>query len=111
MPVSERDRSRLQALILLVRPARSIAAHMQRLSDEQRDWYQGWAAHWAQWMQRHDDEDGRAYGATLQGFGPIQCRPDIHAALFGATPQILKTDDDDTAARKYTDHCNDEISR
>lgn len=57
-----------------------------------------------------DGHKGNAYAMTLRGYGPRLSEP-IATALHGATPQILKTDNDDTAARKYMDHCNDEISR
>lgn len=105
MPISDRDRARLAALILLVRPARSIAARVQRLSDEHRDWYQGWVNYWQQWIARNPD--GEAYGLTLQGYGPTRCRPDISVTLFGELPRILDTLSDDQAQQVYRDYCDE----
>jgi hypothetical protein len=110
MPVSERDRSRVQALMLLVRPSRSIAARVQTLNDTDRAQYDHYFERMSSFIARNDiDEDGeagRAFAMTLRGYGPRLPEP-INTALFGATPQILKTDNESDAARKYTDYCNE----
>lgn len=113
MPVSERDRSRLQALILLVRPSRSIAARVQTLNDTDRAQYDHYSERMSSFIARNDideyGEPGNAFAMTLRGYGP-RLPETINTALFGATPQILKTDNDNDAADKFRGYC-DEISR
>jgi hypothetical protein len=104
VPITERDKTRLDALIAIVKPANSLAARLDTLNDDQRDWYDGWKAHCERWMSRNDE---RAYEITLNGGGPISLREDITTALFGEMPRILKTDDDDKAAQIYQRYCND----
>ncbi|UGX97124.1 hypothetical protein G6321_00019120 [Bradyrhizobium barranii subsp. barranii] len=110
MPVSDRDRSRLAALIAIVKPAHSLAARLDALTDEQRDYYNRWEARYEQWTARcnatHDDEieiEARPYARMLEGYGPPAMRRDVETALFGETPKILLTETDDTAARKWMD--------
>lgn len=110
MPVSDRDRSRLAALIAIVKPAHSLAAKLETLTDEQRDYYARWKARYERWIEgckaHHDDEielDARPYAYSLQGHGPPALRRDVKTALFGEAPKILKTDTEDTAARKWMD--------
>lgn len=104
--ITARDRSRLAALIAIVKPAHSLAARVDALNDDHRNYYLGWSAHWSQWINRHNDDDGRAYGLTLAGYGPVQLPADIATALHGAMPQILKTDSDNDAANKFREYCN-----
>ena len=56
-------------------------------------------------MLKNDDEYGRAYKLTLDGYGPFELREDISVALFGETTRMRESDDDDTAARKYGRVC------
>ncbi len=104
MGVTERDRTRLDALIAIVKPANSLAARLDTLSDGQRDWYDGWEAHCEQWMRRNGE---RAYELALCGFRPVGLRSDISTALFGEMPRILKTHSDSEAAAIYHRYCND----
>jgi hypothetical protein len=103
VPISERDRKRLDALIAIVKPANSLAARIDTLSDDQRDWYDGWKVYCERWMRGHGE---RAYKLTLEGFSPVGLREDISIALFGETPRILETDDDNKAAQIYQRYCN-----
>lgn len=111
MPVSDRDRSRLAALIAIVKPAHSLAARLDALTDEQRDYYARWKASNERWFERckarHDDEievDARPYAYALQQYPPLTLRRDVESSLFGANPKILKTDTEDEAARKWMDY-------
>jgi hypothetical protein len=95
MPVTERDRTRLAALQAIVKPANSLAARIDTLTDEQRRWYIGWKAHCERWMSKRkrtgdddDDREGRAYQLTLDNFGPVDLRDDIRTALYGPKPTI-----------------------
>ena len=105
MPVTDRDRQRLDALIAIVKPANSLAARLDTLTADQREWYDGWKAHRERWMRRNDE---RAYELTLNGYGPVGLRKDISVALFGEMPGILKTHNDSDAAQIYTRYCHDE---
>lgn len=104
MPITERDKRRLDALIAIVKPANSLAARIDTLSDNQRDWFRARNAHCKKWLLKNDDEQGRAYRLTLDGYGPFGLREDISVALFGPAPQILTTDDEQTSAQKYRTH-------
>lgn len=111
MPVSDRDRSRLAALIAIVKPAHSLAARLDALTDDQRDYYARWEARYERWIEwckaQHDDEteiDARPYAYSLQRYPPTTLRRDVETALFGETPKILKTDSNDDAARKWMDY-------
>lgn len=101
MPVTQRDKNRLNALFTIVRPARSFAARVEMLSAEQRDWYDGWKAHFRQWTQQNGE---RAYELVLDNLGPSELREDISIALFGETPRILESETDDGAADIYQEY-------
>jgi hypothetical protein len=103
MPVSDRDRSRLAALIAIVRPAKSLAARVDMLSDTDRNFYEEWKARCERWMLRYPD--GEAYEKHLDGYGP-KLLDDVSIALIGEIPRILKTHDDSDAAQIYTGFCN-----
>ena len=77
MPINERDKRRLDALIAIVKPANSLAARIDMLTDDHRDWFREWNAHCKKWLLKNDDEDGRAYKLTLDGYGPVELREDI----------------------------------
>ncbi|MBR0845227.1 hypothetical protein JQ607_33995 [Bradyrhizobium liaoningense] len=108
MPVSDRDRSRLAALIAIVKPAHSLAAKLETLTGEQRDYYERWKASNERWFERckakHDDEielEARPYAQMLEGYGPPSMRRDVETALFDETPRVLLTDTEADAARKW----------
>lgn len=108
MPVTERDRSRLAALIAIVRPARSLAARVDALGDDHREIYDRYSECMKDFIARNDidpdtDECGNAWAMVLRGYGPRLPEP-IATALHDATPQILKTDTDDNAARKWVEY-------
>jgi hypothetical protein len=103
VPVTERDKRRLDALIAIVKPANSLAARIDKLTTDQRDWYDGWKAHCERWMRINSDD--RAYELTLSGFGPVGLRDDISIALFGEMPRIFQTDDENKAAEIYQRYC------
>jgi hypothetical protein len=98
VPITERDKRRLDALIAIVKPANSSAARIDTLTDDQRDWYDGWKAHCERWIRKNGE---RAYELTLDNIGPMKLREDISIVLFGEMPRILKTDDDRRAAEIY----------
>lgn len=104
MPVSERDRSRLSALLATLRPAHSLAARVERLSADHREIYEHYHDRMSAFIKRNDtDEDGHkgnAYATILCGYGP-QLPDDISVALIGEIPHILTTDDENTAMQKY----------
>ncbi|WP_161495369.1 hypothetical protein [Bradyrhizobium sacchari] len=112
MPISDRDRSRLAALIAIVKPAHSLAARLETLTDEQRDSYARWEALYERWIEwckaHHDDEievDARPYAYLLQRCPPPPTlHRDVQTPLFGETPKILRTDTEDEAARKWMDY-------
>jgi hypothetical protein len=113
LPITERDRSRLAALILLVRPAHSLASRVEQLSADHREIYERYSERMKDFIARNDidenGERGNAWAKVLCGYGPAL--PDtIYTALFGALPRILKVHDDDTASRIYRDYC-DELLR
>jgi hypothetical protein len=101
--ITERDRSRLDALIAIIKPENSLAAKIDALNDDQREWYDGWKAHCDRWMQKHGEH---AYELRLSGYGTIKLRDDIAIALHGEMPRILKTDDERKAAEIYQRYCN-----
>ncbi|MEH2485003.1 hypothetical protein [Bradyrhizobium sp. AZCC 2230] len=110
MPITERDRNRLAAIIAQIKPPNSLAARLDTVSDEQRAYYARWEVRYEQWVQgckaKHDDEIGieaRPYARMLEGYGPPTMRRDVGTALFGATPKILLTDTETDAARKWID--------
>jgi hypothetical protein len=104
VPITERDKRRLDALIAIVKPANSLAARIDTLTADQRGWYDGWKAHCERWMRRNGE---RAYEITLNGRGPVNLRKEISVALFGEMPRILMTDDDNGAADIYRRYCDD----
>jgi hypothetical protein len=100
VPVTERDRSRLAALIAIVRPNDSLAARLEAVTDDQREYYRHWKARCDGFIERYPN--GEAYEKHLDGYGPFNSlRDEIAEALFGNPPQILNTDDDDKAAQIY----------
>lgn len=103
MPITERDRQRLQALIAIVKPADSISARLDTLAETDRNYYDEWKARREHWMRRYPD--GEAFEKHLDGYGP-QLRDDISVALFGETPRILKTDDYQRAQEIYRRYCD-----
>jgi hypothetical protein len=99
MAITERIRNRLDALFAIVKPANSIAARIDSLTDEQREYFEWYKARCDLWMikckaQCDDDErEGRPYARMLDGFGPT-LRDDVHTALY------------DYAARIFKDYCD-----
>jgi hypothetical protein len=109
MRITERDRKRLDALIALLKPADSVAARIETLTDDQRRYYLDWKAHFERWMTRcklacddDDEREGRPYARALDGFGPY-LREDIYTALYGPRRTIPITSTDDDAARIYNE--------
>jgi hypothetical protein len=117
VPITERDKRRLDALIAIVKPANSLAARIDSLTDDQRNYYDEWKAHCDRWNARckaqcddDDEREGRPYARTLDGFGP-DLRDDIYTALYGPKPIIPFTATNDDAARIYKDYCDDGLLR
>jgi hypothetical protein len=103
MAITERDRTRLDALIAIIKPANSLAARVEKLTPDQREQYETFKARWDRFIDHHPDGD--AYELTLNGYGP--CLPDaIENTLNGEMPRILKTDGDDKAAQIYQRYCH-----
>jgi hypothetical protein len=101
--LTERDRSRLDALIEIVKNANPLAARVDTLTDDQREWYDGWKARLDRFIEQHPD--GEAYEMYLKGFGP-RLPHTIGVVLFGEAPRILTSDDDRRAAEIYQRYCN-----
>lgn len=111
--VTERDRNRIAALLLAIRPAHSIAARLEALSADDRAHYERWKERYDEWFKRckarHDEDnepDARPYACMLAGFEPPTLRRDIARVLFGESPKILNIEAD--AARKYKDFCDEQ---
>jgi len=102
VPVTDRDRQRLDALIAIVKPVNSLAARLDTLTDADRNYYDEYKARCERWMLRYPD--GGAYEKHLDGYGP-KLRDDI-SALLGEMPGILKTHNDSDAAEIYQRYCN-----
>lgn len=105
--ITASDRKQLDALIAIVRPAHSLAAKLETLTDEQRARYDRHSECMLAFIARNDiDEDGKrgnAYAMTLRDYGPRLPSP-IATALFGDMPKILKTDTEADAARKWMEY-------
>jgi hypothetical protein len=104
MGITERDKKRLDALFEIIKPPNSLSARRDTLSDDQRDFYDGWKAHCERWLHRNGE---RGYELTLNGYCPVELRHDIIIALFGEMPRILEAEDESRAAEKYRGYCND----
>lgn len=109
MPVSERDRSRLSALLATLRPAHSLAARVERLSADHREIYDQYVQRMREWIDRNDiDSDGNrgnAWAMVIRGYGP-QLSDDIATKLIGPTPRILASADDNSAQQTYQRYCH-----
>jgi hypothetical protein len=103
VPVTDRDRQRLEALIAIVKPSHSIAARLDTLGVDHRGHYDWCKARLDRFIERHPD--GEAYEMYLKGFGP-RLPYTISVTLFGETPRILTSDDDRRAADIYQRYCN-----
>jgi hypothetical protein len=110
--VTERDKSRIAALFLLIRPAQSIAAKVQRLEPSEREIYERYSIRYSQWISEckracddDDQREGRPYELSLQGRGP-HLPNDIAIALNGTVPTIIATMTDDKAAQTYMDYAD-----
>lgn len=107
MPVSDRDRSRLAALIAIVKPANSLAARLDALTDEQRDYYWYWHQRYGDWLKRclslddDNEPDARPYARMLERDTSPRLRRDVETALFGETPKILLDASDEQAAQLW----------
>ena len=98
MPVTERDRSRLAAIVAIVKPTDSLASRLETLTDNQREHYENWHSRYRKFIDQNPD--GKAYELAMDGFDP--CLPtDIREALFGKLPHLLMTDTFETIAEKY----------
>jgi hypothetical protein len=112
MPVvSARDKSRLAALIAIVKPANSLAARLDTLSIDDRAYYESWKEYVHRWVSNAmrtadpDDREAHLYHLHLQGYGPASLRKDIRIALFGEIPCIPITATDDDALRVFLREC------
>lgn len=108
MGITDRDRNRLAALILLIRPAHSIAARVEALNEADRARYNRYSERMSAWIERckakHDDDieiEARPYAHMLEGYDPPTMRG--AKALFGEEPRILLIDTETDAARKWMD--------
>lgn len=125
MPISDRDRSRLAALIAIVKPAQSLAAKLETLTDERRYCYARWEARYKQWIERckaqcpeDEDPDAYLYSRSLEDddYGPKlprenyepKLRRDVRIALYGPDRLIPITAGEIEAARIYMDFCDEQ---
>lgn len=106
MRVSERDRSRLAALIAIVKPVNSISARLDALNDDQREHYDWFKSRCEQWMRRYPD--GEAYEKHLDGYGP-RLRADISVSLYGQQRTIPIAADDNAAMQIYKEFCDERL--
>ncbi|MCK1524747.1 hypothetical protein [Bradyrhizobium sp. 17] len=110
MPITERDRNRFGAIIARIKPPRSLAARLDIIEDEQRNYYARWKARFDQWLDRckakHDDEieiEARPYANMVAGQGPPAMRRSVEIALFGASPTVPLNASDEQAAQMWLD--------
>ncbi|WP_038956354.1 hypothetical protein [Bradyrhizobium japonicum] len=106
--ITERDKKQLDAIIAIVKPAHSLEARLEKLSDERRAYYARWKARFEQWSERckaddslDDEPDARPYASMLAGHGPPMMRRSVETALFGETPRVLLNASDEHAAQMW----------
>lgn len=80
------EKRRLDYLWAVVRPAKSLAARLANLTDEQRAAYDAWVAGQERW--RESEPHLNAYERTLNGDVGPQLYCDVQDALFGSAPTI-----------------------
>ncbi|MDH2403193.1 hypothetical protein QCM77_25065 [Bradyrhizobium sp. SSUT18] len=105
MGITDRDRKRLAALILLIRPAR-----VEALLPADREAYDRYAERMSDWIKaceaRNDMDEiepaARPYAKMIDGYGP-QLPSAITIALFGKLPRILTTMSDVEATQIWFD--------
>lgn len=107
-------KKQLATLRSIVKPANSLAARLETLTDEQRDYYRYWHKRYDEWFERckaqHDDEievDARPYAYSLYRYPPPKLRRDVRIALHGPDRLIPITASDDDAAKIYRDYCDE----
>ncbi|MCP3389690.1 hypothetical protein NLM27_12990 [Bradyrhizobium sp. CCGB12] len=103
-------KKQLAALRAIVKPAQSLAARIDRLTDEQRDGYVRWEAQYQRWFERcktHIDDyeaDARPYACTIERDTSPTLRRDVRSALYGPDQRIPAKATEDEAARLYLDY-------
>lgn len=102
-------RKQLAALLAIVKPARSIAARLDALSDDDRAAYERYSERLSEWIKaseaRNDMDDiepaARPYARMIDGYGP-QLPARISNALY-PTPKLPINASDEQAARMWFD--------
>jgi len=80
------EKRRLDHLWTVVRPAKSVAARLANLTDEQRAVYDAWVVGQERW--RGSEPQLNAYQRILNGDVGPQLRRDVQDFLFGSAPTI-----------------------
>lgn len=114
--ITASDRKQLGALIAIVKPANSLAARLETLTDEQRAAYEKYRDRMSAWIEKlkahrpdDDDPDAYLYDRTLETkFGEPKLRRDVRIALYGPDRLIPITASEDEAARIYVDFCDEQ---
>ncbi|WP_262048192.1 hypothetical protein [Bradyrhizobium sp. Bra78] len=106
MPITERDRNRLAAIIAQLKPPNSLAARLDTISDDDRAYFARWDARFTRWIEgckaKHDDEieiEARPYARMLEGYGPPMMRRSVEISLIGEPPTIPLHASDEQAAQ------------
>ncbi|MCD9825335.1 hypothetical protein [Bradyrhizobium japonicum] len=107
-------KKQLAALLAVVKPAHSLAAKLDTFNEDDRARYDLYSERLSAFIARNDVDSegnaGNAYAMTLRGYGP-RLPETVSKALFGKTPEIVKTDTDDDAACKWMEYLNDAVLR
>ncbi|MET4307710.1 hypothetical protein [Bradyrhizobium sp. RT4b] len=116
--ITERDKRQLASIIAIVKPANSLEARLEKLSEEHRVRYDIYCWRMVQWATRinamcPDDYEGgidaHLYARSIdsKSYEPrLDAR--VQMALFGPTPRILKTASEDEAMRIYKEYCDEQ---
>lgn len=99
-------RGRLDKLFATIRPPGSLAAKLEKLSDDERETFEAWERLSKKWIARHSafEPDG-AYRALLNGTIPPILPEPIRVKLFGPLPPLIPADASvDDAARMYAEY-------
>ncbi|WP_143130872.1 hypothetical protein [Bradyrhizobium arachidis] len=123
--ITERDKRQLAAIIAIVKPAHSLAARLDELTNEQRSCYAEWRASYEKWIERcraqcpeDDDPDACLYCRSLEDedYGPTlprenyepKLRRDVRIALYGLDKFIWANATEEEAERIYKDYCDEQ---
>jgi hypothetical protein len=108
MGITERDRSRLAALIALVKSANSLAARVDALNEDDRKIYDRYSERMKEFIARNDidenGERGNSWARSIEGYGPT-LREDIQTTIYGPKRVIPIGATDDQAQQIFRKEC------